>query len=137
MARRMYGRLLDALSNVDRPGDVCTSGDWPLTMPGLTVGPDSFGYWARAVEPAFDDRADRGQGRTVGGQCGRGAGQRIVICTWNGATYGSRIARLNRILLPEARWQSGYAAACKAVDAGSIPTLASIFSFVMPGWRNW
>ena len=27
----------------------------------------------------------------------------------------------------EARWQSGYAAACKAVDAGSIPTLASIF----------
>ena len=26
-----------------------------------------------------------------------------------------------------ARWQSGYAAACKAVDAGSIPTLASIF----------
>ena len=26
----------------------------------------------------------------------------------------------------EARWQSGYAAACKAVDAGSIPTLASI-----------
>jgi hypothetical protein len=30
----------------------------------------------------------------------------------------------------EARWQSGYAAACKAVDAGSIPTLASIF---LPG----
>jgi SAM-dependent methyltransferase len=26
-----------------------------------------------------------------------------------------------------ARWQSGYAAACKAVDAGSIPTLASNF----------
>ena len=26
-----------------------------------------------------------------------------------------------------AGWQSGYAAACKAVDAGSIPTLASIF----------
>ncbi len=25
-----------------------------------------------------------------------------------------------------ARWQSGYAAACKAVYAGSIPTLASI-----------
>src|SRR5262249_29479002 len=25
----------------------------------------------------------------------------------------------------EARWQSGHAAACKAVDAGSIPTLAS------------
>ena len=27
---------------------------------------------------------------------------------------------------PLARWQSGYAAACKAVYAGSIPTLASI-----------
>ncbi len=26
-----------------------------------------------------------------------------------------------------AEWQSGYAAACKAVDAGSIPTSASIF----------
>ncbi len=25
-----------------------------------------------------------------------------------------------------AEWQSGYAAACKAVDAGSIPTSASI-----------
>ena len=29
---------------------------------------------------------------------------------------------------PEAEWQSGYAAACKAVDAGSIPTSASISS---------
>ena len=28
-----------------------------------------------------------------------------------------------------AGWQSGYAAACKAVDAGSIPTPASIFYF--------
>ncbi len=28
-----------------------------------------------------------------------------------------------------ARWQSGYAAACKAVDAGSIPTLASTNPF--------
>ena len=27
----------------------------------------------------------------------------------------------------KARWQSGYAAACKAVYAGSIPTRASIF----------
>ena len=27
---------------------------------------------------------------------------------------------------PKARWQSGHAAACKAVYAGSIPTLASI-----------
>ena len=28
----------------------------------------------------------------------------------------------------KAEWQSGYAAACKAVDAGSIPTPASKFS---------
>ena len=28
-----------------------------------------------------------------------------------------------------ARWQSGYAAACKAVDIGSIPFLASIRLF--------
>ena len=31
-------------------------------------------------------------------------------------------------LSPTAGWQSGYAAACKAVYAGSIPTPASIFS---------
>jgi hypothetical protein len=30
-----------------------------------------------------------------------------------------------RSFLREARWQSGHAAACKAVYAGSIPTLAS------------
>ena len=46
-----------------------------------------------------------------------------------------------------ARWQSGYAAACKAVYAGSIPTLASIalivpialqtaVNAITPGWRN-
>ena len=41
----------------------------------------------------------------------------------------SRIARFRRFrsLFPKARWQSGYAAACKAVYAGSIPTLASIY----------
>ncbi len=38
-----------------------------------------------------------------------------------------------RRVQPEARWQSGYAAACKAVYAGSIPTLASIFSTTSPG----
>ena len=38
---------------------------------------------------------------------------------------------------PVARWQNGYAAACKAVYAGSIPTLASIMSIPMPRWRNW
>ena len=31
------------------------------------------------------------------------------------------------VLQRRARWQSGHAAACKAVDAGSIPTLASKF----------
>jgi len=29
--------LIQALAEVDRPGDVCTSGDLPLTMPGLVV----------------------------------------------------------------------------------------------------
>ena len=49
---------------------------------------------------------------------------------WHCAAANSRIARFRvsaRILFPEARWQSGYAAACKAVYAGSIPTLASNF----------
>ncbi|TVS19433.1 MAG: 2OG-Fe(II) oxygenase [Planctomycetaceae bacterium] len=32
-----HGKLLDALSRVDRPGEVCTWGDRPLTMPGLEV----------------------------------------------------------------------------------------------------
>ena len=37
-----------------------------------------------------------------------------------------------------AGWQSGDAAACKAVNAGSIPTPASIFcSTTGPGWWNW
>ena len=31
-----------------------------------------------------------------------------------------------------ARWQSGYAAACKAVYAGSIPTLASMLNKQFP-----
>ncbi len=33
-----------------------------------------------------------------------------------------------------AGWQSGYAAACKAVDAGSIPTPASIIKKTMSDW---
>jgi hypothetical protein len=38
----------------------------------------------------------------------------------------------------EARWQSGHAAACKAVYAGSIPTLASndLFSDVTRRHKN-
>ena len=52
---------------------------------------------------------------------------------WHYASHDSRIARFEEYPgSPEARWQSGYAAACKAVDAGSIPTLASIFSSI-PG----
>ena len=38
---------------------------------------------------------------------------------------------VGRNLRRRARWQSGHAAACKAVDAGSIPTLASI---LVPRW---
>ena len=38
-----------------------------------------------------------------------------------GVASSSLVSRSNS----EARWQSGYAAACKAVYAGSIPTLAS------------
>ena len=34
-------KLLDALSETDRPGDFCVSGDLPMTMPGLEV--DSLG----------------------------------------------------------------------------------------------
>ncbi|NNF95426.1 MAG: 2OG-Fe(II) oxygenase [Halobacteria archaeon] len=33
----VYDKLLEALGEVDRPGAVCTSGDRPLTMPGLEV----------------------------------------------------------------------------------------------------
>lgn len=32
-----------------------------------------------------------------------------------------------------AGWQNGHAAACKAVDAGSIPTPASNYSYHCPG----
>ena len=34
----VHDKLLKALGGVDRPSAVCTSGDWPLTMPGLEVG---------------------------------------------------------------------------------------------------
>ncbi len=43
-----------------------------------------------------------------------------------------------------AGWQSGYAAACKAVHSGSIPDSASILifkkkekNFYKPEWWNW
>ena len=63
-----------------------------------------------------------------------------------------------RIRVFPARWQSGYAADCNSVYAGSIPTRASNSSvcpslvagmwlprqrwlmlpfLIMPGWRNW
>lgn len=34
----MQKALIQALARVDRPGDICTAGDLPLTMPGLEVG---------------------------------------------------------------------------------------------------
>lgn len=36
-AAGVHDKLLDALSQMDRPGEVCTWGDRPLTMPGLEV----------------------------------------------------------------------------------------------------
>lgn len=38
---------------------------------------------------------------------------------------------MTRLIFSKAGWQSGYAAACKAAYAGSIPTPASISA---PGW---
>ena len=40
---------------------------------------------------------------------------------------------IDKLLLPMAGWQSGYAADCNSVNAGSIPTSASIFS-LQPGF---
>ena len=36
----IHDKLLEALDEVDRPGDFCTSGDRPLVMPGLDVEQD-------------------------------------------------------------------------------------------------
>lgn len=51
--------------------------------------------------------------------------------------YGSLVMkeakRLNGVL---AGWQSGYAAACKAVDAGSIPTPALFQSYFLKTGRK-
>jgi hypothetical protein len=33
----IHDRLLEAIAGVDRPGAFCTSGDRPLTLPGLEV----------------------------------------------------------------------------------------------------
>jgi hypothetical protein len=33
----VHNALIQALAKVDRPGDICTAGDLPLTMPGLEV----------------------------------------------------------------------------------------------------
>ena len=40
-------------------------------------------------------------------------------------SHSTPVPGLDTTTEPGARWQSGYAAACKAVYAGSIPTLAS------------
>jgi len=45
---------------------------------------------------------------------------------------GVPFAGVPALKTPQAGWQSGYAAACKAVDAGSIPTPAS-----KPPNRRW
>ncbi len=51
---------------------------------------------------------------------------RPAFCTCPTQIDSVRQDCILRRLQPKARWQSGYAAACKAVYAGSIPTLASI-----------
>jgi len=35
--RNLRDKLLEVLNEVDRPGEVCTAGDRPLTMPGLEI----------------------------------------------------------------------------------------------------
>ena len=40
------------------------------------------------------------------------------------------------IILHEAGWQSGYAAACKAVHSGSIPDSASINFYMLIFYRG-
>ncbi len=37
VTKTVHGKLIEALSEIDRPGTFCTSGDIPLTMPGLEV----------------------------------------------------------------------------------------------------
>ena len=46
----VHDKLLKAVSQVDRPGDVCVSGDHPLTMPGLEV--DGLGGVSLPLEAA-------------------------------------------------------------------------------------
>ncbi len=47
-----------------------------------------------------------------------------IVCLWQSRGY---IAKLPA---PKAGWQSGYAADCNSVNAGSIPTSASILLFI-------
>ena len=120
----------------------------------LMVYPNSGEHWiskrtagrARNADVPGADWYERGA-RLFGGCCRTGPedirrirSELIEIAglscagAWQYAAHDSRIARLRRTASPEARWQSGYAAACKAVYAGSIPTLASIpFSFSAAG----
>ena len=61
-----------------------------------------------------------------------------------GVESSSLFSRSISIVRHVAGWQSGYAAACKAVDAGSIPTPASTKMmvssrtqiYILPRWRN-
>ena len=48
-----------------------------------------------------------------------------------------RTGEFHQNLFSLAGWQSGYAAACKAVDAGSIPTSASRFKKPFIEFDEW
>ena len=60
----VHDKLLDALSQVDRPGEVCTWGDRPLTMPGLDVqglgqiALDFVGFGTAFLDYDLDGRED-------------------------------------------------------------------------------
>ena len=56
-------------------------------------------------------------------------GGRAVYCDASQRCVSSVNCRVSLQAVPKARWQSGYAAACKAADIGSIPFLASIRLF--------
>src|SRR5215470_3513696 len=56
----------------------------------------------------------------------------LLVFVSAAAMRDSFIDILPRLIFLWARWQSGHAAACKAVYAGSIPTLASKTAFADP-----
>src|SRR5688572_33190272 len=67
--------------------------------------------------------------------CGNSSVGRALPCLGRGRDFESLFPLqflTAESLGPVARWQNGYAAACKAVYAGSIPTLASILMCKAP-----